>query len=262
LPPQSLCLASFPTNPKPPSPSLCSRIVFVCARHLPLVLPKMSRKATIPFRIISFADPHHLTSIESYSYKNRGRGWGPSLPARFLNPFLHSATVNSHRIRSSAKRARNPFRMRSFKTQDLKQEYMAPSLDCTTTDVACIGRKDICSRLRSLAARLKAECLAKKREHMILKTVRHLACVSARIHFETIRDSILIKDFVELCGIGSQTVLVTDIDGDRTIPPETSDVLINESEWCICSPFCKNVGLWRSILRGQVEIKRRILRVG
>jgi hypothetical protein len=97
---------------------------------------------------------------------------------------------------------------------------------------------------------------------MILKTVCHLARVSARIHFEAIRDSILIKDFVELCGIGPQTVLVTYIDGDRTIPPETSDVLINESEWSICCPFCKNFGLWRSILRGQVEIKRRILRVG
>lgn len=95
-----------------------------------------------------------------------------------------------------------------------------------------------------------------------MKTVSHLARVSARIHFETIRDSILIKSFVELSGIGSKTVLVTYIDGDRTIPPETSDVLINESEWSICSPFCKNVGLWRSIFRGQVEIKRRILWIG
>lgn len=83
-----------------------------------------------------------------------------------------------------------------------------------------------------------------------MKTVCHLARVSARIHFEAIRDSILIKNFVELYGIGSQTVLVTYIDGDGTIPSETFDVLINESEWSICSPFCKNVGLWRSILRG------------
>ena len=46
----------------------------------------------------------------------------------------------------------------------------------------------------------------------------------------------------------------------RTIPPETSRCTDQrESEWCICSPFCKNVGLWRSILRGQVEIKGRIL---
>lgn len=96
---------------------------------------------------------------------------------------------------------------------------------------------------------------------MILKTVGHFACMRARIHFEAIRDSILIKNFVELYGIGTQTVLVAYIDGDRTIPQETSDVLINESEWSICSPFCKNFGLWRSILRGQVEIKRWILRV-
>ena len=113
-----------------------------------------------------------------------------------------------------------------------------------------------------LAAHLKAECLAKKREHMILKTVRHLARVSARIYFKVINNAIIIKNFVKLYGIGSKTVLVAYIDGYRTIPPETSDVLINESEWSICSPFRKNVGLWRSILRGQVKIKRGILRVG
>ena len=95
-----------------------------------------------------------------------------------------------------------------------------------------------------------------------MKTVRHLARVSARIYFKVINNAIIIKNFVKLYGIGSKTVLVAYIDGYRTIPPETSDVLINESEWSICSPFRKNVGLWRSILRGQVEIKRRILRVG
>jgi hypothetical protein len=31
--------------------------------------------ATIPFRIIFFAHPHHLTFSESYSYKKQGRGW-------------------------------------------------------------------------------------------------------------------------------------------------------------------------------------------
>jgi hypothetical protein len=113
-----------------------------------------------------------------------------------------------------------------------------------------------------LAARLKAEALAEKRQHMILKAVGYFACVRAGINFEAVRDSVLIKSFVKLCGIGSQTVLIAYVHGDCTIPAETSDVLINESEWSICGPFCKNVGLWRSILRGQVEIKRRILRVG
>lgn len=37
---------------------------------------------SIPFRIASFADPHHLTPIESHSCKKQGRGWG----IRALNP--------------------------------------------------------------------------------------------------------------------------------------------------------------------------------
>ena len=104
--------------------------------------------------------------------------------------------------------------------------------------------------------------MAEKREHVILKAVRHFACVSARINFEAVRDSILIKDFVELYGIDSQTVLVAYIGGDRTIPAETSYVLIHESERRICGPFRKNVRLRRSIFRGQIQIKRGILWVG
>ena len=84
------------------------------------MLRRCEQEATIPFRITSFADLHHLTPIESYSYRNRERGWGHCLPARFLNAFLHSATVNSNRIRSYEKYPRNPLRMCSFKTQDLK----------------------------------------------------------------------------------------------------------------------------------------------
>jgi hypothetical protein len=119
LPPQPLCLFSLPTSPRASSLSLYSRLSLPSARHLPLVRPKRSRRATIPFRITFFAHPHHLTLIESYSYKNRGRGWGHYLPARSPNAFLHLAAVNSIRIRIYEKSASNPFRMRSFKTQDL-----------------------------------------------------------------------------------------------------------------------------------------------
>jgi hypothetical protein len=152
LPPQPLCLASLPTNQRASSPSLCPCLSSRSARRLPLILPKKSRTATIPFRITSFADPHHLTPIESYSYKNRGRGWGHSLPPRFPNPFLHSAAVNSNRIRSSAKRARNPFRMRSFKTQDLKPFRMCSSKKTGGTRVLIINQisdEEICPDERS-----------------------------------------------------------------------------------------------------------------
>jgi hypothetical protein len=41
--------------------------------------------ATIPFKITSFAHPHHLTPIESHSCKKQGRGWGiPVRPTPFL----------------------------------------------------------------------------------------------------------------------------------------------------------------------------------
>jgi hypothetical protein len=53
---------------------------------------------SIPFRIIFFADPHHLTPAESYSYKKQGRGWGP----RRLAP------TQALRICETRSNARNP----------------------------------------------------------------------------------------------------------------------------------------------------------
>src|SRR5277367_1491474 len=43
----------------------------------PLLSPRHLPHAAIPFRITSFAHPHHLTPIESYSCKKQGRGWSP-----------------------------------------------------------------------------------------------------------------------------------------------------------------------------------------
>jgi hypothetical protein len=42
----------------------------------PLLSHRHSPHAAIPFRITSFADPHHLTPIESHLCKKWGRGWG------------------------------------------------------------------------------------------------------------------------------------------------------------------------------------------
>ena len=42
----------------------------------PLLSHRHSPDAAIPFRITSFADPHHLTPIESHLCKKWGRGWG------------------------------------------------------------------------------------------------------------------------------------------------------------------------------------------
>jgi len=40
----------------------------------PFASERPLQQATIPFRITFFADPHHLTPIESHSYKNAGGG--------------------------------------------------------------------------------------------------------------------------------------------------------------------------------------------
>src|SRR5580698_9202795 len=40
----------------------------------PLTSARHSSNAPIPFRITSFADPYHITPIESHLYKKQGRG--------------------------------------------------------------------------------------------------------------------------------------------------------------------------------------------
>jgi hypothetical protein len=47
---------------------------------------------SIPFRITSFAHPHHLTLTESYSYKKEGRGWVPG----HLAPSQAQSTCATH----------------------------------------------------------------------------------------------------------------------------------------------------------------------
>jgi hypothetical protein len=68
-----------------------------------------------------------------------------------------------------------------------------------------------------LATCLKAKIPAEKRQHIILESIRYLSCVSAGINFEPVRDPILIENIMQLAGISSQTVLVTDIDRDSMI---------------------------------------------
>jgi hypothetical protein len=57
--------------------------------------------ASIPFRITSFAHPHHLTPIESYSCKKQGRGDIQRHPAQALPIFptasKHPARRNGHK---------------------------------------------------------------------------------------------------------------------------------------------------------------------
>jgi hypothetical protein len=53
------------------------------------------------------------------------------------------------------------------------------------------------------ATRLRTEIPAEKLHHMILESVSHPTRVGALIHLEAVRDSILIKDFMQLAGVTS-----------------------------------------------------------
>src|SRR5215472_3561657 len=115
---------------------------------------------------------------------------------------------------------------------------------------------------RSPAASLKTKILAEEGHHVILKTISHLTRVSALIHFEAVRDSIPFKNVMQLAGIDSQTVLLTHIDRNCVILAQTSDVLIHKSERGIRRPFRENVGLDRTVLQREVQVKWRVLWVG
>jgi len=70
---------------------------------------------TIFFRITSFADPYPLTSIESHLYKKYPRGVTQPKSSKYPAP-----VPISFRIRTYERHTRNPFGIRTSKTQDLK----------------------------------------------------------------------------------------------------------------------------------------------
>lgn len=84
--------------------------------------------------------------------------------------------------------------------------------------------------LELTAACLKTEILTEKWHHMILKAVGHSTSVSAGIQFEAVRDPVLIERLVQLDGIDSQAILVSNIDSDRAILAQVPDVLVQKSE--------------------------------
>lgn len=88
--------------PLPPTSvsSVPSALKSTFKSNTPLASAGHSPQATIPFRIISFAYPHHLTPIESYSCKKQGRGWYPEPPTQPLPLF---STASKHPTHSNAR---------------------------------------------------------------------------------------------------------------------------------------------------------------
>ena len=73
----------------------------------------------------------------------------------------------------------------------------------TLTFAAARGPCPSCSHMSSpsTATCLKTEILTEKRDHVILNAIGDLARVSALVHLEAVRDSVLIKNVMQFGGI-------------------------------------------------------------
>ena len=107
-----------------------------------------------------------------------------------------------------------------------------------------------------------AEIFAEEWHDMVLETVGYGAGVGAVVDLEGVGETIFVEDIVELAGVEAKVVLVAYVHGDGVILAQVGDVLIDEGEWGVGGPFGEDVGLRDAVFGGQVEIERRVLRVG
>src|ERR1035438_541929 len=96
---------------------------------------------------------------------------------------------------------------------------------------------------------------------MILEAVGNGAGMSAGIDLEGMGDAVSVQDVMQLACVGPQTVLVSHIHGDGPILPQTADVLVDERQWRVGSPLGDHILPYRSVLRRQIEVKWRLLRI-
>ena len=80
------------------------------------------------------------------------------------------------------------------------------------------------------AALCKAEILAEERHHMVLEAIGYGADMRTRIDLETVCDSVVIKDFVQLRGIEPQAILIAYVHSDSAVLFEIADVLFGKGQ--------------------------------
>ena len=84
----------------------------------------------------------------------------------------------------------------------------------------------------------------------------------AGVNLKAVRDSIVIEDVVQLGGVEAQSVLIAHVHRDGAILLQISDVLIDESQRRVGRVFRHDLRLRNAVLGWQIEIERRILRIG
>ena len=97
---------------------------------------------------------------------------------------------------------------------------------------------------------------------MILEAVGNSAGMRAVIDLEPVRDAIAVQHIVQLGSVEAQAVLVANIDRDGAVLPKIADVLVDKGQRSVGRPFCHDLRLRNAVFGRQVEIQRRILRIG
>jgi hypothetical protein len=97
---------------------------------------------------------------------------------------------------------------------------------------------------------------------MVLEAARNGAGMSAGIDLEGMGDAVRVQDVMQLACVDPQTVLVSHIHGDGPVLPQITDVLVDESQGSVCSSLGDYILPDRPVLSWQIEVKRRLLRIG
>jgi hypothetical protein len=80
--------------------------------------------------------------------------------------------------------------------------------------------------------------------------------VCALIHLNAVRDSVLIKNIVQLGGIDAYPVLVADIDRNAVILAQIADILLDKGERRVRCPFREDIRLRLAVFCRQIKISR------
>ncbi len=140
----------------------------------PLASAGHSPQATIPFRIISFAHPHHLTPIESYSCKKQGRGWYPEPPTQPLPLF---STASKHPTHSNARLPRA--RARGISTLFMR-----------LFNTSRHTRGGVLSSTRHSMKRIRAERSSRGRDIFAMRITGHVALTKSSLRGSAISASL------------------------------------------------------------------------
>ena len=86
---------------------------------------------------------------------------------------------------------------------------------------------------------------------MVLESVSNRTGVCARVDLKAVSNSVVIQDFVQLDGVEAQAILIADVDRDRSVLLQVSNVLVNERKRAVRGELCDDLRLGNAVFVGR-----------